>query len=42
MKEIKFNIPLKDQKYFRNLIKFVKSKKSLHGPGENIHKTKKN
>ena len=41
MKEIKFNIPLKDQKYFRNLIKFVKSKKSLHGPGENIHKTKK-
>ena len=41
MKEIKFNIPLKESSSIKNVIKFLSMKKPLHGPGENILKIKK-
>ena len=41
MQTIKFNTPLQDRKYFNNVKKLLDSKKSLHGPGENILKSKK-
>ena len=41
MKEIKFNIPLRDPKSTRNVIKFLNEKKPLHGPGKNISLIKK-
>ena len=41
MKEIKFNIPLKESSSIKNVIKFLTKKKPLHGPGENIYKIKK-
>ena len=36
MKQVVFNTPLQDVKYFNNVKKLLASKKSLHGPGENI------
>ena len=41
MRTISFNTPLQDQKYFNNVKKLLNSKKSLHGPGENIFKIKR-
>ena len=41
MKEIQFNIPIDKKKYYKNLLRFISSKKSLHGPGENIDRIKK-
>ena len=41
MQTVKFNTPLQDKKYFNNVKKLLDSKKSLHGPGENIFKIKK-
>lgn len=41
MNEIKFNVPLYFSKSTQNIIKFLKSKKPIHGPGENIIKIKK-
>ena len=41
MKEIKFNIPLQEPKSIRNVIKFLKQKKPLHGPSNNIFQIKK-
>ncbi len=41
MKQVVFNTPLQDVKYFNNVKKLLDSKKSLHGPGENILKIKK-
>ena len=41
MRVIKFSTPLQDKKYFNNVKKLLDSKKSLHGPGENIFKIKK-
>ncbi len=41
MRTIKFNTPLQDRKYFNNVKKLLDSKKSLHGPGENIFKIKR-
>ena len=41
MKEIKFNIPLNDPKSIKNIVNFLKSKKPLHGPNQNIFSIKK-
>ena len=41
MKEIKFNVPFHDPKSIKNVINFLKKKKPLHGPGENILQIKK-
>ena len=41
MRTIKFSTPLQDIKYYNNVKKLLDSKKSLHGPGENIFKIKK-
>ena len=41
MRTIKFSTPLQDKKYFDNVKRLLDSKKSLHGPGENIFKIKK-
>jgi len=41
MKKILFNTPLQNKRYFDNVKKLLNSKKSLHGPGENIFKIKK-
>ena len=40
MKEIKFNIPLQEPKSIKNVVKFLKEKKPLHGPGKNISRIK--
>ena len=40
MKEIKFNIPLKEDSSLKNFVNFLKKKKPLHGPGLNIYKIK--
>ncbi len=40
MKEIKFNIPLKEDSSLKNVINFLKKKRPLHGPGINIFKIK--
>ena len=39
-KKILFTTPLQNKKYYQNVIQLLKSKKSLHGPGENIMKIK--
>lgn len=39
-KQILFSTPLQSKSYFDNVIQLLKSKKSLHGPGENIEKIK--
>ena len=41
MKTIAFTTPLRDKKYINNIKKLLDSKKSLHGPGDNINKIKK-
>ena len=41
MQVIKFHTPLESPKYYNNVKKLLNSKKSLHGPGENIIKIKK-
>lgn len=41
MKEIYFNEPLRLIESKKNILNFLKSKKSLHGPGENIKQIKK-
>ena len=41
MKTIAFTTPLRDKKYIKNVKKLLDSKKSLHGPGENIQRIKK-
>jgi len=41
MKEIKFNVPLSITASIANVNKFLRSKKPLHGPGENIFSIKK-
>ena len=41
MKTILFSTPLQNKKYFDNVKKLLVSKKSLHGPGDNIFKIKK-
>ena len=41
MKKILFNEPLSSSKYKENVRYFLKTNKSLHGPGENIFKIKK-
>ena len=41
MKEIKFNVPLKEQSSTKNVINFLNKKIPLHGPGDNILKIKK-
>jgi len=41
MKKIAFNTPLRNNKYFTNVKNFLNSKESLHGPGKNIFKIKK-
>jgi len=41
MKKILFSTPLYDKKYADNVKKLLDSEKSLHGPGENIKKIKK-
>lgn len=40
MKKIAFTSPLHNNKYINNVKKLLNSKKSLHGPGENIFKIK--
>ena len=40
MKKILFHTPLHDKKYVNNVKKLLDSKKSLHGPGDNIKKIK--
>ena len=41
MKKIVFNTPLQKKKYSDNVKKLLDSKKSLHGPGQNIFQIKK-
>ena len=41
MKEILFSTPLQKKKYFDNVKRLLNSKQSLHGPGKNIFKIKK-
>ena len=41
MRTIRFSTPLQNIKYSNNVKKLLDSKKSLHGPGENILKIKK-
>ena len=41
MKKILFHTPLQDIKYSNNVKKLLDSKSSLHGPGKNIFKIKK-
>lgn len=41
MKEIYFNEPLRLNESKKNVLNFLKSKKSLHGPGKNISQIKK-
>ena len=41
MKKILFSTPLHNKKCVDNVKKLLDSKKSLHGPGENIKKIKK-
>ncbi len=41
MKKILFNTPLQKKEYSNNVKKLLDSRKSLHGPGQNIFKIKK-
>ena len=41
MKTILFSTPIQKKKYFNSVKKLLNSKKSLHGPGDNILKIKK-
>lgn len=41
MKKILFNEPIKNKKYSKNVINFLHSEQSLHGPGKNILTIKK-
>jgi len=38
--KILFSTPIQNEKYYQNVVKLLKSKKSLHGPGINIEKIK--
>lgn len=38
--KILFSTPIQNEKYYKNVVKLLKSKKSLHGPGINIEKIK--
>jgi dTDP-4-amino-4,6-dideoxygalactose transaminase len=41
MKKILFNDPIKNKKYSKNVVNFLNSNQSLHGPGKNILDIKK-
>jgi dTDP-4-amino-4,6-dideoxygalactose transaminase len=41
MRKILFNDPIKNKKYSKNVVNFLNSNQSLHGPGKNILATKK-